>query len=61
MHNNPYVGLGCCRVKANCPCEGPGPTGEGSSLGGLFRGSYPVFTRVSEKTEENSEGLGQQA
>ena len=30
-------------------------------LGGLSKGSYPVFTRVSEKIKENSERLGRQA
>ena len=29
--------------------------------GGLSKGSYTVFTRVSEKTMENSERLGRQA
>ena len=29
--------------------------------GGLSKGSQPVFTRVSEKTTENSERLGRQA
>ena len=30
------------------------------SVGGLSMGSYRVFTRVSEKTTENSERLGRQ-
>ena len=30
-------------------------------MGDLSKGSYPVFTRVSEKTTENSERLGRQA
>ena len=29
--------------------------------GGLSKGSYPVFTRVLEKTTENTERLGRQA
>ena len=31
------------------------------SVGGLSKGSLPVFTQVSEKTTENSERLGRQA
>ena len=30
-------------------------------MGGLFKGSYPVFTRVLEKTTENYERLDRQA
>ena len=29
--------------------------------GGLSKGSYPVFTRVLQKTTENAERLGRQA
>ena len=32
-----------------------------SSVGGLSKGSQPVFKRVSEKTTENSERLDRQA
>ena len=44
-----------CLVKANCQLVEPGPVG-----GVVSKGSQPVFTRVSEKTTENSERLGQQ-
>ena len=50
-----------CRLKANCPLMGPGAIGGVPTVGGLSKGSYPVFTRVSEKTTENSERLGRQA
>ena len=42
-------------IKANCPHVGPRPTGSFFS-----KGSQPVFTRVLEKTMENSERLDQQ-
>ena len=41
--------------------QGPKPMGEVPSVGGLSKGSQPIFTRVSEKTTENSERLGRQA
>ena len=56
--------LGCllvCRDKANCPHVGPGPLGENALHRGLSKESQPIFKRVSEKTTENSERLGQQA
>ena len=40
---------------------GPGPIGGVPSVGALSKGSYPVFTRVSEKTTKNSERIGRQA
>ena len=40
---------------------GPGPVDVVPSVGGLSKGSQPVFTRVLEKTMENSERLGRQA
>ena len=39
----------------------PRPINEVPSLGGLSKGCEPVFTRVSEKTTENSERIGRQA
>ena len=50
-----------CRLKANSPLVGPGPLGGVPSVGVFLRGPKPVFTRVSEKTTENSERLGRQA
>ena len=47
--------------ESNCQHEGLGTKNGISSVGGLSKGSYPVFTRVSEKTKENSEQLGRQA
>ena len=44
--------------KTNCPFVGPGSVGGVPSMGGgLSKGSKPVFTRISEKTMENSERL----
>ena len=40
---------------------GPGPIGGVPSVGALSKGSYPVFTRASEKMKENSEMLGRHA
>ena len=40
---------------------GPGTIGGVPSVESLSKGSYPVFTQVSEKTTENSERLGRQA
>ena len=39
---------------------GPGPTGEVLLVGGESKGSYLIFTHVSEKTTENSEQLDRQ-
>ena len=50
-----------CKIKANCPLVGPGPASGVCTVGGLSKGSQPVFTRVSERTMENSERLGRQA
>ena len=44
-----------CRFESNCSLVGPGTTGGVPSVGGLSKGSYAVFARVSEKTTENSE------
>ena len=41
--------------------KGPRPISGLPSVGGLSKGSYPVFTRVSENTTENSERPGRQA
>ena len=51
----------CCRDQPNGPHVRPGPMGRVTSVGGLSYGSKPVFTRVSEKTSENSERLGRQS
>ena len=48
-----------CSIKANCLFVGPGLVGGMSSMGGLSKGSLPVFTRVSGKTKENSELHGE--
>ena len=50
-----------CEIKAHCLHERPGLNTEVPTVGGLSKGSYPVFTPVSEKTTENSERLNQQA
>ena len=52
---------GVVGFKTKCPHMGPGPTG-GVPSGNLLipKESQPVFSRVSEKTTENSERLGQQ-
>ena len=54
-----------CRYESNCSLVGPGTIGGLPSVcvcGGVFsKVSQPVFTRVSEKTMENSERLGRQA
>ena len=50
-----------CRCKANCSLVGPEPIGEFPPWGRGSKGSESVFTRVSEKTTENSEQLGGQA
>ena len=44
-----------------CPLVGPRTIGGVPSEGGLSKGFYPVITRVSENTTENSEQLGRQA
>ena len=41
--------------KANFLLVGPGPIGGMHCVGGLSKGSYPVFSRVSLKATENSE------
>ena len=51
----------CCRFESNCPLVGPGTIGGMLSVGGLSKGSQAVFTRVFEKTTENSERLVRQA
>ena len=52
---------GVVGVKTKCPHMGLGPTGGVPSVGGLPKESQLVFTRVSEKTTEYSEGIGRQA
>ena len=47
--------------KANFLLVGPGPIGGMHCVGGLSKGSYPVFSRVSLKATENSERQGRQA
>ena len=49
-----------CRFKSNCPLVEPGTIGGMPSVGGLSKGSKPLFTRVSEKTTENYERLSRQ-
>ena len=46
--------------KAISPHVGPGPVRGVSSVGGIFKGSYSIFMRVSGKTTEISERLGRQ-
>ena len=68
-HNSVYsasffrrVGLGCGGSKVNYPLVRPGHRGGVLFVGGLSKGSKPVFTRVSEKTTENiSKRLSRQA
>ena len=51
-----------CRHKIKYPLMGPGLTGGMPSVGGgLSKGLWSVFNRVSEITTENSEQLGRQA
>ena len=52
--NRTILAVGCSD-KVNCAHVGPGP------VGGPSKGSYLVFTQVSEKTTENAERLGRQA
>ena len=52
---------GVVGFKTKCPHMGSGPTGGVPSLGGLSKESLPVFTRVSERTMENSERLSRQS
>ena len=47
----PIVRLWDLGLQVKCPLQGQS----------LSKGSYPLFTRVSEKTTENSERLGRQA
>ena len=51
--------VGCKLVKLSN--EGPGTIGGVPFVEGLSKGSQPVFTRVSEKSTENSERLGRKA
>ena len=49
-------------VKADCLTRDPGLQSHQSTLSGSFsKGYQPVFTRVLEKTTENSERLGRPA
>ena len=53
--------LSCRKKKQFSACATCAYGGGNTLCGVLFKGSYPVFTRVSENTTENSERPGRQA
>ena len=50
-----------CRIKANYPHVGPGPTGRVCSVGIFPRGPSQYLLEFRRKTTENSEWLSRQA